>query len=59
VIVFHCPNANLNVQHLLDDHSRRSDEIYESILCSACIRLHFVNKETGKLLSIQNDPKLA
>ena len=49
-IVFHCPNADLSVQHLLDDNAQQSDEVYQPILCSACIQLHFINKKTGKLL---------
>jgi hypothetical protein len=51
-IVFYCPNVDLSVQHLLDDNvqQRSNKEIYESILCFACTRLHFFNKKTGKLL---------
>jgi hypothetical protein len=41
-----------SVQHLLDDNvqQKSNEEIYESILCFACTRLHFFNKKTGKLL---------
>jgi hypothetical protein len=51
-IVFYCPNVDLSVQHLLDDNvqQKSNEEIYESILCFACTRLHFFNKKTGKLL---------
>jgi hypothetical protein len=50
-IVFYCPNVDLTVQHLLDENLQKSDEeIYESILCLACTRLHFINKKTRKLL---------
>lgn len=49
-IVFHCPNAELSVHHRLDNDARYSDEVYEPILCSACIQLHFINRKTGKLL---------
>ncbi len=49
-IAFHCPNVDLRVQHLLDPQQKSDDEIYESILCFACTRLHFINKKTGELL---------
>jgi len=51
-IVFYCPNVDLSVQHLLDDNvqEKSNEEIYESVLCFACTRLHFFNKKTGKLL---------
>jgi hypothetical protein len=50
-IAFYCPNVDLSVQHLLDDNvqQKSNEEIYESILCFACTRLHFFNKKTGKL----------
>jgi hypothetical protein len=51
-IVFYCPNVDLSVQHLLDDsvEQKSDEEIYESVLCFGCTRLHFINKKTGKLL---------
>jgi hypothetical protein len=51
-IVFYCPNVDLSVQHLLDDNvqEKSNEEIYESVLCFACTRLHFFHKKTGKLL---------
>ena len=50
-IVFKCPRTGLNVQHWLED-SKPGDQsrIYESVVCKACTRLHFINKTTGKLL---------
>jgi hypothetical protein len=57
-IVFYCPNVDLSVQHLLDDNvQQKSGEIYESILCFACTRLHFFNKKTGKLLGQADWPQ--
>jgi hypothetical protein len=58
-IVFYCPNVDLNVQHLLDDNVKQQndEEIYESILCFACTRLHFINKKTGKLLGQADWPQ--
>ncbi len=41
----------MNVQHWLeDDEPREPWRVYESMLCKACMRLHFINRVTGKLL---------
>jgi len=50
--VFICPVTSMNVQHWLDDDAPENE--YEGIVCPACIRLHFLNRKTGELLS-QND----
>jgi hypothetical protein len=50
-IIFRCPNTGINVQHRLDDVAPRSEEnTYDAVHCSACTRLHFINRSTGKLL---------
>ena len=51
-ILFRCPHTGLNAQHRLDDDASPLDKTseYEGILCSACMRLHFVNRSTGKTL---------
>ena len=50
-VVFKCPRTGLNVQHRLDE-SRSGDSncTYESVVCKACTRLHFINRSTGRLL---------
>jgi len=50
-IVFKCPRTGLNVQHQLDE-SKPDDSkcTYESVMCKACTRLHFINRSTGRLL---------
>jgi len=48
-LIFKCPAISMNVQHWLDDDEDASDEEYESV-CPACLRLHFVNRKTGKIL---------
>ena len=50
-VVFKCPRTGLNVQHWLDD-SKPGDQsrTYESVVCNACTRLHFINKSNGRLL---------
>jgi hypothetical protein len=39
----------MNVQHWLDDDDRPGD-CYQSIVCPACARLHFINRKTGRVL---------
>jgi hypothetical protein len=49
--VFTCPATSMNVQHWLDDDDDdASENRYDSIICPACTRLHFLNRKTGKLL---------
>lgn len=50
--IFKCPHTGLNVQHRLDDEapSAGPGAAYETVVCPACTRLHFVNKSTGRLL---------
>ncbi len=50
-IIFKCSRTGMNVQHWLEhdaDDERKDD--YQSIVCPACNRLHFIHEETGKLL---------
>jgi hypothetical protein len=51
-VVFRCPRTGLNVQHWLEE-SKPGDLIrtFESVVCKACTRLHFINRTTGRLLS--------
>jgi hypothetical protein len=56
-IIFHCPNVDLRVRQLPDGDARQNrEEIYDSVLCHACTRLHFINKKTGKLLGLTAQP---
>ncbi len=50
-ILFKCPVAGMNVQHWLADEPTSSDssDRYETVLCQACMKLHFINKSSGKL----------
>jgi len=52
-VVFRCPRTGMNVQHWLDNDSRPDDppRTYETVVCKACTRLHFINRSTGRLLS--------
>ena len=40
----------MKVQHWLDDDEDAPENEYESMICPACTRLHFLNRKTGKLL---------
>jgi hypothetical protein len=52
-IIFKCPRLGTNVQHWLPEtppEDEPSSNSYASVVCLACTRLHFIHKETGKLL---------
>jgi len=49
-LIFKCPATSMNVQHWLDDDEDASDDEYEGVSCPACLRLHFVNRKTAKIL---------
>jgi len=50
--VFRCPRTGLNVQHSLEEKpaAKEQDGSYEAVVCNACTGLHFINRQTGKLL---------
>jgi hypothetical protein len=49
-IMFTCPNMGLKVQHWLEDDDEAPEGEYEGITCPACVRVHFINRKTGKLI---------
>ena len=49
-ILFKCPRLGTNVQHWLPDNPLDEPNAYASVVCLACTRLHFIHKQTGKLL---------
>ena len=51
-LIFKCPRTDMNVQHWLADEPERGDphSSYETVVCKACSRLHFINRSSGKLL---------
>ncbi len=60
LIIFWCPRTGLDVQTMLnriqdEDENKR---YYESIVCSACSRVHFLNLKTGKLLGYEKTTPL-
>jgi len=40
----------MSVQHWLDDDNDAQNDEYETVVCNACTRLHFINRKTGRLL---------
>ncbi len=50
--VFKCPQTGMNVQHRLADEPVPGDQrcTYETVLCQACGRLHFINRSSHRLL---------
>ena len=50
--VFKCPQTGMNVQHRQADESVPGDQrcTYETVLCQACGRLHFINRSSHRLL---------
>ena len=50
-LLFKCPRTGMNVQHWLDEPEPGDPHpVYESVVCKACTRIHFINSATGKLL---------
>jgi hypothetical protein len=48
--LFTCPTTKLKVQHWLGDDDDAPENEFKGIICSACMKLHFINRRTGKLL---------
>jgi hypothetical protein len=50
-VLYRCPDTGLNVQGwLADDGAANEGEIYETMTCPACTRVHLVNPATGRVL---------
>ena len=55
-VIFKCPHTGLNVQHWLGDSvPEDQSSTYESVICQACNRLHFINRSSGKLLGQRDE----
>jgi hypothetical protein len=49
--LYRCPNTLLLVQGWsADDASESEGEAYQTVVCTACQQIHFVNQATGKML---------
>ena len=49
-LIFKCPRTGMNVQHWLEEAKPGDPSTYETVICKACTRLHFINRHTRKLL---------
>ena len=51
--LYRCPNTGMNVQGYLDDREAKPSATprFEAVTCLACGLFHFVNSQTGRLLS--------
>ena len=54
IITFRCPKADTVVTHQLDDPPQ-TRQAYEAVMCSACGELHFVHRDSGKLLGHERE----
>jgi hypothetical protein len=53
-LIFKCPRTGMNVQHWLDEPKAGDPACtYETVVCKACTRLHFIDRRTRKLLGDQ------
>lgn len=53
-LIFKCPHTGMNVQHwLADEPADDSHSSYETVVCQACSRFHFINRSSGKLLGAE------
>jgi len=48
--IFTCPNTSMVVQHWLNEDDDVRENEYEGIICPACTKLHFLDRNTGKVL---------
>ena len=51
-VVFRCPHTGMHVQHWMAEEvtGETPRGIYDTVVCNACARIHFINRRTGKLL---------
>jgi hypothetical protein len=49
-VIFKCPVTSENVQRWLADDPNAPNDEYEAVTCPACVRVHLLNRKTGKLL---------
>jgi hypothetical protein len=49
------PNAGLNVQGWSAEETPDRPDTYETVTCTACGQLHFVNRGTGKVLGRERE----
>ena len=60
-IVFRCPHTGMYVQHWIAEEvtGETPHGICDTVICTACARIHFINRRTGKLLGESADSRTA
>jgi hypothetical protein len=54
--IYRCPTTGMNVQGWsVDDTSADEGEVYETVTCLACTRVHLINRSTGKVLGSDDE----
>ena len=54
--LYRCPNTGQTVQGWsADEITADDDDVYQSVECLACTRLHLINLKTGKVLGAEED----
>ncbi len=50
--VYRCPTTGRNVQGWLADEPacENANKTYEAVICTACTRVHFINRKTGRAI---------
>jgi hypothetical protein len=58
LFVYRCPATGKHVQGSFADDLPEGDaeaEVYESVVCLACSRMHFINRSTHRVLGDEGD----
>jgi hypothetical protein len=53
--LYRCPNTGFRVQGWSVNDDSENGDVYESVNCLACSRLHLVNPKTGRTLGADDD----
>ena len=54
--LYRCPNTGQHVQGwVANDPTDLRDDAYETVICTACTRLHLVNPKTGRILGTDEE----
>jgi hypothetical protein len=54
--LYRCPNTGQHVQGwVADDPTDLRDDTYETVICTACTRLHLVKPKTDKTLGVDEE----
>jgi hypothetical protein len=55
-VIFTCPMIGIPVQGwFADDGAENGGDTYETVTCVACTGVHLVNRQTGRVLGIDEE----